>query len=294
MTYKHTPVLLKEVIEYLNPKPNQNYIDCTLGLGGHSKAILEKTAPKGKLLAIEQNLEGLNEAKQNLNKYKNRITYINDNFANLNEIIRNSGFLRFSGILFDLGLASWQIDEGNLGISFQKNEPLDMQLASSQSLIANRYKKITAEQIINRYSLKKLADIFYKYGDMGNSFWLAKKIIQFRDKSPITTTFELKDALQTSNPKILAPIFQALRIEVNGELNNLHNSLAYAIDHLDFKGRIVVISYHSGEDRIVKNLFRDNKNQIRIITKKPITPTTEEIRQNPRSRSAKMRVGEKI
>ncbi|EKD56787.1 MAG: Ribosomal RNA small subunit methyltransferase H [uncultured bacterium] len=297
----HTPVLLKEVLHYLAPKPNQNFIDCTLGLGGHSKAILEKTAPVGKLLAIEQNAEGLHEAQKNLVKYKNRITYINGNFANLNEIVRDSNLKGFFGIFLDLGLASWQIDEGDLGISFQKDEPLDMRLEKTKNPSASlragqklKTKNLTAADVINKYPLKKLADVLYQYGDIRNSYAIAKKIVNNREKSPIKTTFQLQEILQTKNPKFLAPVFQALRIEVNNELNNLIKVLSQIAQLLKTGGRVVIISYHSGEDRIVKNYFRDNKETFKILTKKPIIPSDEEIKQNSRSRSAKLRAFEKI
>lgn len=302
MNYQHTPVLLSEVLQYLNPKPNQNFIDCTLGLGGHAAAILKRTVPSGKLLAIEQNKEGLNEAKKNLEKFKNRTIYINDNFSNLDKIVRDTGFTGISGILLDLGLASWQIDDSNLGISFQKNEPLDMRLEnpntkyqiSNKFQISNhKFQSISAEEIVNKYPLKKLADVLYRYGDVRNSYTIAGKILESRGKSPIKTTFELKRAIGTNNPKILSPIFQALRIEVNEELKNLQSVLPQAMEILELKGKLVVISYHSGEDRIVKNFLRDNKDQLIILTKKPIIPTKEEISQNPRARSAKMRVGAK-
>lgn len=300
---QHTSVLLKEVLQFIDPKQNQNFVDCTLGLGGHSTAILEKTAPNGKLLAIEQNYDGLNQARENLKKFDQRITFINDNFYNLQQIIKNQKFHNISGILLDLGLASWQIDEGNLGISFQKDEPLDMRLENPnpKHRIPNKFQiskpkfpNITAAEIVNRYPLKKLADVLYQYGDVRNSYSIAKKIIQSRERKPIVTTFQLAEVLQTRNPKILAPIFQALRIEVNQELSNLELVLPQVVEILEPDGKIVIISYHSGEDRIVKNFLRQNTDKLKILTKKPITPSYEEISQNPRARSAKMRVGEKI
>lgn len=293
MNFTHTPVLLNEVLQYLNPKPNQNFIDCTLGLGGHTAAIIQKTAPRGKLLAIEQNQDGLNEAKKNLIKFQNRIIFVNDNFFNLNQIVGHENFQRVSGILLDIGLASWQIDQGNLGISFQKNEPLDMRLEKTKDQ-KPKTKNITAEEIINKYPIKKLANVLYQYGDVRNSWQAAKRIDQARQKSQIKTTFDLLKVLNTRNPKILSPIFQALRIEVNQELKNLESVLPQAVEILKPKARLVVISYHSGEDRIAKNFFRDNKDRLKILTKKPITSSVDEIKINPRSRSAKMRVGEKI
>lgn len=290
---KHIPVLVKEVLDYLDPKPGNNIIDCTLGLGGHSRAILEETKPDGKILAIEQNLEGIGEAKKNLQKYKKHITYINDNFVNLSTIVRSCNFNRISGILLDLGLASWQITDSSLGITFTKNESLDMRLGDRNSEIGSR-KYQTAEYIINRYSVKELADIFYKYGDMRNSWSLARKIEIARRREKIKTTFDFVNAVGSRNPKILAPIFQTLRIIVNNELVNLEKVLFQSIDLLQEGGRLVVISYHSGEDRIVKNFLRDNKNCFNVLTKKPIIPSQQEIKNNPRARSAKLRAGEKI
>lgn len=286
MEYQHTPVMAKEVLHYLDPKPNENFIDATLGLGGHARKILDKTAPNGKLLGIEQNKEGLDEACKNLQKYKNRIVAVCDNFLNLDKIIRSKHFSRVSGIIFDLGVASWQIEDSGIGIAFSKNFSLDMRLGD--------YYSTTAADILNNYTPKELANLFYELGDFRHSHQIAKKIVEKRREKKIRTSFDFIEAIGIKNPKVLAPIFQALRIEVNHELENLNSALPQALNILAPNGRIVAISYHSGEDRIVKNFMRSNKGDLKILTKKPIIPDFEEIKLNSRARSAKLRAGEKV
>lgn len=286
MKYYHTPVLMEEVLDYLKPKSNENFVDCTVGLAGHAEKILSKISPRGRLLGIDQNQEGISEAKKKLEKYKNRTIFVHDNFRHLNKIIGDQNFSRVAGIFFDLGLASWQIDDSKKGLSFSVEAPLDMRLSDNLTF--------TAADIVNRYPEKQLANLFYQYGDVRGNRQLARKIIQSRGKQAIKTTSDLVKIIASKNPKILAPIFQALRIEVNQELENLTLALPQALEILKPKGRIVVISYHSGEDRIVKNFFRSQKGQLKILTKKPVTTSREEIRENPRARSAKLRAAEKI
>lgn len=288
--YMHIPVLLKEVIEYLSPQKNENFIDATLGLGGYTQAILEKNAPNGKILALEWDVKTLQITEEKLKQYKSRIIFINDSFANLQLAAEKYEFKNISGIVFDLGLSSYQIDQGNYGLSYKNNQPLDMKFGSAR----NEKFSLSAKQIINKYNQKEIADILYQYGDIGNSFKIAKNIIEFRHKNPILTTYDLKHAIGSENPKLLSPIFQALRIKVNNELDNLLQALNQAIKIIKPGGKIIVVSYHSGEDRIVKNIFRDNKQNLRILTKKPIIPTREEIKNNPRSRSAKLRAAVKL
>jgi len=286
MQYYHTPVLTKEVIDYLDIKSNKNYIDATLGLGGHAEEILKKNGPHGKLLAIEQTEDGLDEAKNRLSKYSKRIIFVNDNFRNFEKIIKSNNFPLVSGILFDLGLASWQIGDDNIGLSFSSNHYLDMRL--------DPMAKRTASEILTTYTFKELSNMFYEYGDIRSSRHLAEKIIASRKDHPIKDVRDLTKIIGSNNPKILAPVFQALRIEVNNELSNLNAVLPQALSAVSSGGRIVVISYHSGEDRIVKNFFRANKESEKILTKKPIVPSWEEIKLNSRSRSAKLRAAEKI
>lgn len=283
---QHTPVLVKEVIQFLAPKPNENFIDCNLGLAGHSQAILEKTAPHGRLLGIDLDSETLQQARLNLKKFAGRFSLVNDNFANLAKIVQENNFGQASGILFDLGLSSWHLDESGRGFTFTKNEPLDMRFGEELR---------TCRQIINRYSEKNLANIFYNLSDIKNSRSLAKKICQAREKQEILTTADLVSIIGTNNPKFLAPIWQALRIEVNQELDNLKKALDQVVDLLESDGRLVVISFHSGEDRLVKYFFRDQKDNQRmeILTKKPIQASIQEINNNSRARSAKLRAAKK-
>lgn len=295
---RHIPVMLKEVIEYLIPRQGQKFIDCTIGLGGHSRKILERIGPKGKLLGIDQDKESIRETRENLKEFKNQIVLINDNFNNLGHIARENGFDKVEGILFDLGMASWHFDSSNRGFTFSQDEPLDMRLDKFQNadfrMRNNKYENKTAEYIINRYSLKELANILYKYGDIRKNFMIAKRIVEARKDKKIITTFDLKCALQINNPKVLAPIWQAIRIEINHEYENLKLGLNQAIKLLKPEAKLVVISFHSGEDRITKNFLRDNKNKIEILTKKPIIASEEEIKNNPKARSAKLRAAEKI
>lgn len=290
---KHTPVLLNEVIEYLDPQANQNFIDCTAGLGGHSKLILERTAPNGKLLAIDQDPESLETARINLNDYKSRIIFVNGNFKNLDQIIKTANFTAPDGIIYDLGLALWHFGENERGFSFSKDAPLDMRLGNRKSEVGNQR---TAADIINHYSLNQLSDMLYKYGDIRKSQMIAKRIVEARKIKRIATTRDLIEALQITNPKVLAPIWQAIRIEVNDEFKNLTVSLEKAIKILKTNGKIAVISFHSGEDRIVKNYFRNEQKQniLKILTKKPIIAARGEVKNNPQSRSAKLRAAQKI
>ncbi len=290
--FMHIPVLLSEVIEFLAPQKNENYIDATLGLGGYTKAILDKTQPEGKILAIEWDANTLQITKSKLKKYAGRIVFVHNNFVNLKQILNNCKFSDISGIVFDLGLSSFQIDRGNCGLSYKNNQPLDMKFGTS----VNEKFSISAKQIVNKFNQKEIADILYRYADVKNSFKIAKKIIEFRQNNPILTTYDLKHAIDSDNPKILSPIFQALRIKVNDELNNLTEGLNQAIDIVQPGGRIVVISYHSGEDRISKNIFRQSaqEGKIKILTKKITIPSQEEIKNNPRSRSAKLRAAIKL
>ncbi len=292
---EHIPVMVEEAIEYLNLKPRQKIIDATCGLSGHDKEILKKIGARGKLLAIDQDIESLKQAKKNLHEFEN-VIYVNDNFKNLKQIAQDNTFNNADGILYDLGVASWHFENSGRGFSFSKDEPLDMRLFQNQNIkiIEQKYvNNLTAYEIINNYSLKDLSFILYKYGDIRKSQMIAQRIIDARKNKKISTTFDLVSALQIKNPKVLAPIFQAFRIKVNDEYNSLEQSLKNALEVLKSSGRIVVISFHSGEDRIVKNFFRNNKNQIKVINKKPILAKQEEVKNNSKSRSAKLRAGEK-
>lgn len=290
----HVPVLLTEVIKYLNPQNNENFIDCTVGAGGHSLAILEKISPKGKLLAIDLDPKSLQLLKSKINE---NIILVHGNFKDLKKLVQKKNFGPINGILFDLGLSSWQIEKSGRGFSFKKNEPLNMAFAKQI---------LTAKQIINTWPEKELLNIFYKYGEEKYSRRIAKEIIQEREVKPIKTTFQLRDIVLRVAPssrnrrgqesRVLARIFQALRIAVNNELESLKQGLEQALEILESEGRLVVISFHSLEDRIVKNFFRENKKDgiLEILTKKPITASEDEINKNSRSRSAKLRAAIKL
>lgn len=278
---EHIPVLLTEVLMYLDPKPNQNFIDATIGLGGHAEAILEKTKPKGRLLAIDWDPETLEIASDSLKKYGERAILVLANFKDLQNIVKDLQFKDISGIIFDLGLSSSQLDDPNRGFSFTFEGPLDMRFNQSQSL--------TASLLIKRLSPKELVKILETYGDVRRSWPLVKRFKRLSQEKKLNTTLDLVKAAGTKNPKILAPIFQALRIAVNDELNNLRQALIGTVDILNKEGRLAVISFHSGEDRIAKEFFKNNP-RLHSLIKKPVIPTEEEIRQNPRSRSAKLRV----
>jgi 16S rRNA (cytosine1402-N4)-methyltransferase len=288
----HIPVLLKEVLENLNPQSNENFIDCTLNGGGHTKEILAKITPEGKVLGIEWDKEIYeNIQKQNID----RLIAVNDSYANLKNIVEENSFENISGILLDLGMSSYQIDEEKKGFSFLKDEPLIMAYGNTGK---------TAEQVVNTYSEQELEKIIENYGEENFARKIAKKIIEARKIKPIKTTFELVEAIKQGIPQkdrnqkihFATRIFQAIRIEVNNELKNIGNVLPQAIEILNQNGRLAVISFHSLEDRIVKNFLKDQEkqNKIKIITDKPITATEEEIAKNPRARSSKLRVAIKL
>jgi len=289
----HQPVLLKEVLEYLNPKPNQNFIDATVGDGGHAGAILEKTGPNGKLVAIDRDSESITRAKSNLSMFGGRVTFINDSFGNISEIVKNSKIRLISGILFDFGMSSSQLENSGRGFSFQKDEILDMRF--------NAKTPVTAEDIVNEYSEKELAEIFKKLGEEPYALKIAAAIIDARRKNRIKTTKELvriieKVARRRGRLHPATLIFQALRIEVNGELKEIEYALNVIPEILNKNGRAAFVSFHSLEDRLIKNWSKDSKRQgiIEILSEKPITASLEEIKINPRSRSAKLRAVKKI
>lgn len=297
----HIPVLQREILAYLDPKLNQNFIDCTIGEGGHALAILERTSPNGKLLGIDWSPEIIENCKLKIKSFKKRTTLVCDNFVNLKEIVRRERFLAVSGILFDLGMSSWHLTEAGRGFSFLKNEPLDMRYNSQNPL--------TAEKIVNYWSKSEIEKILEIYGEEQFAQKIAEKIIEARKSKPIKTTFQLVEIIKKAvssryhtrfggYPRIhfATRTFQALRITVNDELNNLEKALPQALEILKPGGRLVVISFHSLEDRIVKNFLRENskKSLLKILTKKPIRPTREEIKINPRTRSAKLRSAQKI
>jgi 16S rRNA (cytosine1402-N4)-methyltransferase len=283
VTFSHIPVLSQEVITGLNIQPGGNYLDLTVGGGGHSRLILE-TAEDVKVTCVDQDEDALKAAKENLSEFGDRVKFIHSNFANY-QFIENS----YDGILADLGVSSYHLDNPERGFSFRNTANLDMRMNQQQSL--------TAGDIINEWDEKELADIFFKYGEERLSRRIARRIVE---KRPFDTTTELANAIAYSVPPKYrhgrihpaTRVFQALRIAVNDELKVLETLIEKAPNALIPEGRIAIISFHSLEDRPVKHGLR-NSPLLRILTKKPIIATEEEIKQNPRSRSAKLRIAEK-
>ncbi|MFA6098631.1 MAG: 16S rRNA (cytosine(1402)-N(4))-methyltransferase RsmH [Patescibacteria group bacterium] len=317
---KHIPVLLDEVVKYLNPQPGQNFIDGTFGGGGHAQAILEKTSPDGKLLAIDLDEEAFARNKELLNKYKARITFVQENFSKIKQI-QNEHFsiYKINGILLDLGLSSFELEDQHRGFSFQIDGPLDMRFDKRQSL--------TAEEIVNTWPLEKLSKVIQEYGQepYKMAYEISRQIVNSRRQQRITKTKALTEAVLLAFRNILkskkeipwvggrhpaTKTFQALRLAVNDELGHLGKALPQMIEILPTGARLAVISFHSLEDKIVKDHFRresrdcicpptapvcqcGHKASIKLITKKPIKPSIAEIKQNPRSRSALLRVAAK-
>lgn len=304
MAMRHQPVLKNEVLEYLKPTPGENFIDCTFGFGGHSFAILEKIKPDGKVLGIEADEKEIEILeKGGLNE---RLVLVRGNFSDLRKIAQENNFSPVNGILFDLGFSSWQIEASGRGFSFQKDEPLDMRL-DTRALM-------TAKQIVNSWPKEKLAEIFRENGEERYALRIADLIYQSRRRKEIETTSQLVEIIRKAVPfayqrrkiprsgkpqggkHFATKTFQALRIAVNDELGNLEKALPQALELLEKDGRLAVISFQSLEDRLAKNFLREEKrkNTLKILTPKPVRPSLEEIRENPRSRSAKMRSAVKI
>lgn len=306
----HTPVLLNEAIEYLlNPELKNHIIaDCTLGGGGYSEMICEKTSLKSKVVCIDKDLNALEYAEKKLSRFKDKTVFVNGNFGELKELLAENGIDKVTGIVMDLGLSSYQL-EAEEGFSFMKDTPLDMR--------AFKKDELTAEKIVNEYRDKELKRVFEEYGEIGNAERLVKAIETKRRTSEIKTTFDLVEVVdgeyridKKNRINFLAKIFQALRIEVNGEMANLERVLEDSVDLLDRGGRLVAVSYHSLEDRIVKNFLKDKskrekvskykKEEVRsepvfkLLTKKAVTPGFEEVKHNSRARSAKLRAVEKL
>jgi len=293
MNIEHMPVLLNEVIEYLNLNENKIIIDCTIGEGGHAKKILESLGPSGILLGIDQDQDALVAARERLAPFGKRVDLIWGNFINLEKILREKEMVKVGGILFDLGVSSLQLNRKERGFSFLREGPLDMRM--------NKAQRINASHLINKTSHKELQNILYEFGEERWAKRIARAIVREREKTPVTTTIQLARIIERALPyrgriHPATRTFLALRLRINGELENLREVLPPTVDSLKKKGRICIISYHSLEDRIVKNSFKDfaHQGKLKILTKKPITPTIEEVRVNPRSRSAKLRVGERI
>ncbi len=298
----HIPVLLNEVIEYLNPQLGQKFIDATIGNGGHALAILEHIIPGGKLLGIEWDGELLRrlEAQIQHSQFKDSAILINDSYANLERIAEDNDFKNVQGVIFDLGMSSWHLEESSGGFSFAKDEPLDMRFSRR----ADDDGRPTAAEMVNKYREEELAEILKENGDERFAKRIAGAIVKARKDKPIMTTFQLVEIIKNSTPfwyrrgriHFATRTFQAFRIAVNNELENIKSGIGQAENVLAAGGRLAVISFHSLEDRIVKNFFREEskKGKFKILTKKPIRAKLVEITANPRARSAKLRVAEKL
>ncbi len=293
----HIPVLQKEILHYLDPKANENFVDATIGWAGHTLSILEMIEPDGQVLGIETDSDLYQELK-NRETNESGLVLVNDSYVNLENIVENYDFGPINGILFDLGMSSWHLEKSGRGFSFQKNEPLDMRYSQK----GENY--LTAEKIINNWSYKEIEETLKKYGEERFSRSISKMIIEERKRLPIEETFQLVEVIRKSVPiwytkkriHFATKTFQALRIVVNQELDNIEKALPQALNVLEKGGKIAVISFHSLEDRLIKNFFKEKKREglLEILTKKPIGPSSEEIKENHRSRSAKLRVAKKI
>jgi 16S rRNA (cytosine1402-N4)-methyltransferase len=284
-----------EVIRFLDPKPGEDFVDCTVGLGGHALAVLERTKPSGRVLGIDADPTILEKFRRKVEgtEYEKRLVLVCDNFANLSEIVEKYAFRRVSGVLFDLGLSSWHLEESGRGFSFLRNEPLDMRYSPENPL--------TAEAIVNFWSLRDLWRILRVYGQERFSRRIAEEIVRSR---PLRTTVDLVMAVERATPSwyhrgrihFATKTFQALRIAVNNELENLEKALPQALNIMGKGGRLVVIAFHSLEDRVVKNFLKEKAKEgaVKILTKKPVRPSRAEVAENPRARSARLRAALKV
>ena len=324
MQLQHVPVMLEEVLKFLQPEPRGRYVDGTLGGGGHTEAILERSAPDGQVLGIDADAQALERVKQRLSDFvsNGRLVLVHGNFAELARIVNEAGFVSIQGVLLDLGFSSLQMDDPERGFSFSADGPLDMRLDQS--------KGISAADLVNSASEQELADIFWRYGEERRSRSIARRIVQERVRGPITRTSQLTRLASAGVPYKAGTIhpatrvFQALRIAVNAELEHLESALPQILDVLSQgnkdktsgnggkgSGRMVIIAFHSLEDRLVKEFMRreardcicppgvpvcmcGHKARLRILTPKPVTPSNSEVMANPRARSAKLRAAEVI
>lgn len=304
----HTPVLREEVLAWLITSTGGVYVDATLGGGGHAESILQRLEPTGMLIGLDADPDAIQFAATRLSSFQGRALPVQSNFRDISAALAQRGINHVSGILFDLGVSSYQLDEPSRGFSFRSDGRLDMRMNPAQDL--------DARTILYEYGERELADIFWKYGEERAARSIARAIVRQRTGSPLETTGELAALVQSAVGdrflvKSLARIFQALRIEVNNELGNLQDALGQAVSLLTPGGRMVVISYHSLEDRIVKERFKreaasfrpsgnklvpdeELEPKLKILTKKPIEATAKECRLNPRSRSAKLRAAERL
>jgi len=307
----HVPVMVEEVIKFLDPHSGETFVDCTVGGGGHAVEILKRIMPGGRLLGIDRDDEALRAATENLASFSNSVILVKGNFSNLETIARDASIEAADGILFDLGVSSRQLEAAERGFSFRYDAPLDMRMDATQQL--------TARELVNSLSERRLAELIQRYGEERWAKRIAKFIAERRRRRPLETTFDLVDVVLAAIPagarsKSIHPAtrtFMALRLAVNRELESLEQGLEAAIRLLRSGGRIVVLSYHSLEDRIVKETFGRHlgrctcpsslpvcacgaKKDIEILTKRPVVPSDEELKANPRARSAKLRAARKV
>ena len=313
MEFQHETVLLDEAVEGLNIKPDGVYVDCTLGGAGHSSLILDQLGENGHLYAFDQDDFAIKEAQKTLKEgiENGQVTLVKSNFRNLRASLAKLGVHKVDGVLYDLGVSSPQLDDGERGFSYNYDASLDMRMNQSQQL--------TAYEIVNEWEFNDLVKIFFQYGEEKFSKQIARKIEQQREIKPIETTFELVELIKMGIPAAARRkgghpakrIFQAIRIAVNDELNSVKESVEQAVKLINIDGRVSVITFHSLEDRIVKNIFKDystveqppknlpilpdqlKKAPLKLVNRKVILPSEEEIKRNKRSRSAKLRVAEK-
>ncbi len=309
MEFAHISVLLNEAVDALAVKDNGIYVDGTLGGGGHSEEILKRNSSLN-LIGIDRDQEAIAAAGKRLEPYSDRITLVNNNFANVKEVLRNLGIEKIDGAVLDLGVSSYQLDNAERGFSYMKDAPLDMRM--------NQNDTKSAYDVVNTYDKDALLNIFYRYGEEKWSKRIAEFIVKRRETTPIKTTKELADIICAAVPAGARDrgshpakrVFQAIRIEVNGELEILKNAITDFVSCLNKGGRLAVITFHSLEDRIVKNAYQEaavgctcpkeypvcvcgKQPTMRVITRKPILPSEEELTENPRARSAKLRIAEK-
>lgn len=312
MKQEHVPVLLHEVIEHLQVESNHNYIDGTLGAGGHAQEILKANSPQGKLLGIDLDEDALQIARKRLESFGDRAILVRGSYTEMDKLAHENGIEDVHGVLLDLGMSSMHIDSSGRGFSFQKDEPLDMRFGKGSGIV-------TARDIVNGYAEKDLVRIFKEYGQERYARKIATTIVTLRKESLIETTQDLVSIVEQSVPRsqlyrpthCATKVFQALRIETNDEFTVVHNVLYTAVDVLAVGGRLAVITFHSLEDTLVKKVFKelsincicppdfpvcacDTRAKIKIINKRVIIPTEKEVSLNPRSRSAKLRIVEKI
>lgn len=308
--YEHIPVLFDEAIEGLNIKTEGIYVDGTIGGGGHALGIVKRLGPRGRLIGIDRDEEAIKRSREVLTDYKDRVSIVKDNYAHTKEVLKTFGINHIDGMLLDLGVSSHQFDDKERGFTYRFDAPLDMRMDQSQTL--------SAFDVVNNYTEERLCKVIHDYGEERFARNIARRICLERGKKPVETTFELSDIVKAAIPQKMRSLkghpakrtFQAIRIEVNGELDTLRDSIDKFIDILNPEGRLVIISFHSLEDRIVKRAFKNaedpcicpkdlplcvcgKKSKGRVLTKKPVKASLDELEKNPRSHSAKLRIFEK-